>query len=312
MIYVLVGENAFARELELARIVSGRDAEQLDTSTLELRDLADILSGQTLFSAERVIVLRGASANKALWDALVDRLDTVDATTTLILVETKLDKRTKAYKTLQKTAKVILCDFWTDRQAAQAEQWLKKYAEQQGLDLAHEHASDMVRRATRPSDNDDKPIIDQQLLASVAQQLSLLKSVDTAAIDAVLPPTTHDNVFALLDAALSGDVARIQTMISRLSQHQDGHRTLALLASQVTNLAALNLAQGKPMQQVASDIGANSYALSALEYQAERLDRRTVRLAVESIAAADHALKTGQSDVWSLIESALLKIALAK
>lgn len=307
--YGLIGENSFVREQELARIVGSRVAETFDGADLDVRDLADVLATQTLFSSERIVILRDAGTSKPLWDALTTQFDRIDDSLTVVLVETKLDKRTKAYKFLQQHAKLTACDYWSDRQTSKAEAWLASYAKEHGVNLESRAVTNMVRRAIRPSDIDDKPVIDQQLLASSVQQLAVLDMpVEPGLIDTVLPPVSHDNVFGLLAATLGGDTPRVRHMIDHLRHHQAGHRLMALVASQATNLAALVLAGNRSVDEVAADIGAHPYALRQLAPLAKQLDRRAIERAIDVLAQADWRAKSG-AEVWGVIETALVSLA---
>ncbi len=78
----------------------GVRAETIDVDRLNLNSLADIVRGTSLFRETRLVVLRQLSEHKELWTKLGDWARDVSADTTLVLVETKPDKRTKAYKTL--------------------------------------------------------------------------------------------------------------------------------------------------------------------------------------------------------------------
>lgn len=310
MIYGVIGENSFAREQRVSQIVGERAAERYDGVEIEPLDLSDVLAAQTLFAADRVVVLRDASLNKALWGILVDRLETIDESLTLVIVETKLDKRTKAYKQLQKHAQLTTCDYWSDRQTAQAEAWLRDYATKHGLTLEQSVIGDLVRRATRPSDTGDKPVIDQQLLASAVEQLALVDAaIDSELIATVMPAVTHDNVFGLLAAAMRGDTERLEQMLSRLRHDQEAHRLLALLASQATNLAALVLSGGRSADSVAADIGASPYAVSQLTTLAGESTRADITMVIDALKTADMRAKTG-ADAWGALETALLQVVI--
>ena len=70
MLYVLVGENVYRRDEELASIVAGRPIERINGDDLEASDVADDFAGQTLFSSDDVTVVRDLSANTASWQAM--------------------------------------------------------------------------------------------------------------------------------------------------------------------------------------------------------------------------------------------------
>ncbi len=243
---------------------------------MSVNQLGDALGGQTLFGGGEAVVIRRSSKNRSLWDALADWAEKLDDETTLILLETKPDKRTKTYKALQTHAKLVNCEAWSSRQTAQAESWLRDYAVKLGISLDTAITRSMVQRAIRPSEIDEKPIIDQQLLATAVKQLSLADTVDEAVLDTVMPPSLSENVFSLLERAIQGDIPTVQRMVSHLSSaQQDGHQTFGLLASQASNLAALTMSSQSP-EQIAMDIGANPYALRQLAPIARQCSRERI------------------------------------
>lgn len=309
MIYLLVGENVFARDENLARIVGDGDVERYGGDEVDESRMVDIFAGATLFASQRTVVIDELSQNKSMWALLPDRIGQLDDATTLVLCETRLDKRTKAYKTLQKRAKVIDCTPWSLRQSRQAEQWLTQYARTHDVKLSPAQVDELVARAVRPG-LDDQPMIDQAQLATVVGQLRNVPEVTSDVIDTVMAGESHDNVFGLLDAALAGDQRRLDTMITRLQPHQDGHRVMALLSSQAVQLAGLVLARESGItdtNQIASDIGAHPYALRQLERRASNMSRSDAARLIERLAWADERLKRGAKP-WQLIAIALRTI----
>jgi len=313
MLYCLLGENTFVRREELAKLLAGREALERDGSTIDVNELPTLLAGQSLFDTHNTIVIDAASTNKALWDALEPWLGKLDADTMLILCETKLDKRTKTYKSLQKTARIINCDPLTSRDSTKAVSWLSSYAEKHGVTISRALAGDMVARAHRASAVDDRTtVIDQELLATAVKQLAAAdRPIDEDTIETILPPALSENVFMLLEHALRGRVDEVRRMCDNLERgQQDGHQTFGLLASQVTTIAAIVYA--KDPATVASDIGAHPYSVQQLRTVASACSAESIRHAVEALAIADEQLKSSRGTPWLLIEKALLTIALYK
>lgn len=151
MIYLLVGENLYKRDSELAKLVGSSEVERYAGDEVDQPRLVDIFSGATLFNPSRIVLVDELSANKSVWSELPDWLSKMTEDTTLILTEMRIDKRTKTYKALQKYAKVIDCAPLTLRQSRQAEQWLAKYASDNNVELSNEQVSEMVARAVRPA-----------------------------------------------------------------------------------------------------------------------------------------------------------------
>lgn len=299
MVTLLFGENSYEREAALERIsanFSGQ-SERIDSSDLALSNLVDLLMGQSLFSDKRLVVVRDLASNRPVWDALADWLDKVSDDIIFILVEEKLDKRTKTYKALKSLASVQEFTPWTERDSVKAEQWVIEQAPSYGLSLPAAQARQLV----------DRVGVDQWQLSQGLAKLELYGEVSANAINQVVDANPSASVFALLETALRGDQKRLQELIRVLETEQDPYQTLGLLASQAIQLMALVAAE--PGDNVASDFGAHPYAISRLKPLAARQDAAGARRIVQTLAAVDTQMKSSSVAPWLLLEQALLKIA---
>lgn len=309
---MLLGENGFVRDERIATISQGKTLERYAGHDVDESRLVDILSGMSLFLAERVVLIDELSANKTVWNGLPQWLERADDQTTIIFVETKCDKRTKSYKALQSQATIIECVPWRLRQTRQAETWLAQYAAEQGLALSPQQVRELVARAVRLG-IDEQPMIDQLLLATVISQLRHVEQVTGDHIDAVMAGESHDNVFGLLEAALKGHHQQVGQMIDRLRHHQDGHRVLALLRSQSIQLAGLVLASERavPIDTVARDLGAHHFALQQLAALAAAMTHDEAADLIERMAWADERMKRGAAP-WQMVEATMYALGQKK
>ena len=171
MIYLIIGTNAYRAQYELQRLVKslGVRPEKIDAASLDLNKLADTVRGLSLFQEQRLIVIERLSERKDLWDKLGEWASDIAAETYLVLIEPRPDKRTKTFKILQKTAKLVEAMPLTDRQRPAAEKWLLDYASEHGVKLTKTQASDMVARAIVDDEKSRSAEIDQlQLTHAVA------------------------------------------------------------------------------------------------------------------------------------------------
>ncbi len=299
MITFLTGENTFELTRALDVIVGAFDGtvEKFDGSDLQLAQLPDLLLGGTLFAEKRLVVIKGLSENKQLWDALPDWLSRMSDDIHLVLVEQKPDKRTKTYKDLKKHANVQEFVLWGDRDISTAESWVVAEAKRQSLALDKKSAQTLVARVG----------MDQWQLYQALQKLAVLDNVTSEVISQIIEATPSENVFNLLEAALRGNSQQVTQMVQGLQRSQDPYMTFGLLSGQVFQLAALAISN-KPAGEVASDIGAHPYALSKLEPHSKRLGRTGTRKVVSIFADTDVAMKSTATDPWLLIEEALIKV----
>jgi len=300
MITLLLGENSFeiTRGLNYLEAEFDGAAEKIDGETLELKQLPDLLMGATLFARKRLVIIKNLSENKTVWEKLPDWLDRISDDVHVVLVEQKPDRRSRTYKALQKVATVRQFPAWTDRDSAVAEKWVAGEAERQKLALDKKSIHSLVERVG----------VDQWQLYYALQKLAALPEVNPTAIENIIEANPRENVFNLLDAALRGNMVKVQEMLRVLEMGEDPYRLFGLLSTQIFQLALLSVSD-KPANDVAKDSGAHPFALSKLAPHVKKLGKSGVREVVVAMAEADTALKTSAADPWLLIERALLKIA---
>lgn len=309
MIHLLLGENSFEIERRLRELVAAfsGEVERVDGSEIGLERLPDLLLGTTLFSTERLVVIKGASENKPVWDALGNWAERGIASD-LILIDPKPDKRTKAYKTLQKIATVIEANEWTDRERVRAEKWLREYATSKSVTLQNEQVTKMVVRATVPSQRPGSFTISQQMLASAIDALAGTELVTDDMLEAVLPETTQDTVFSILHTAISGDAQRLMPLITNLRASSDPYMTLGFVMSQWSLLVSIALTN-KPANEIASTIGAHPFVVQNLWTDSRQIKLVDVTKFTHQLATLDDRLKTTATDPWDGLTNWLMAVA---
>ena len=299
MLYLILGENAYRAEQELARLISDSNAspERLDAGALTDNTLADIVRGGSLFSEKRLVVLRQLSENKSVFEKLAEWASEVPSDTTLVLLESKLDKRTKAYKGLMKQAKVIPCEPLTERDSYEAESWLAALAKAQKVGLTTEQIGNMVTRALVAGEKPAQRNIDQMQLAQAIKALKGTDEVTDDMIATVLPPAPGDTVFDLLDMATRRQTARVDALLAELERTDDPHRTLALIMGQWAQLVAVSMAD-TPSAAVAVELGLHPFVAKKLQELARQFTPNEIKTITALAADLDAGSKLSQFAPW--------------
>jgi DNA polymerase III delta subunit len=286
-------------EREVARRIAAFDgeAEKRDGESLAVADLQDLLRGQSLFSDKRLIIIKHLSENKAVWEILASRIESMSSDIDLLLIESKPDKRIKAYKDIVKQATLKNFPAWTHRDTNQALQWVADEAKNRGVGLTDKHARHLVQRVG----------FDQWLLHHAIEKLSLTGDISIEIIDELIEANPDENIFALLDTALRGDAKGVQDSIANLKLTTDAYQTFGLLSSQILQLSALALTD-KSSAEVAKDIGAHPFVLSKLSQYAARLSKTEIKALIDETADADMLMKSSGLDPWLHVEQLLLRI----
>lgn len=299
MITLLMGENSYEIHQRLRQLEAEFQdtVEKLDGAELELHNLSDLISGTSLFHQKRMIVIRDLSSNKTLWEKLPDWLDRTSDDIHLVIVEPKPDKRTKTYKALQKSANVLEYKPWSERDDAQAAQWIMSEAEARKLALTPALARLLVARVG----------VDQWQLAQAIDKLLAAGEVTEDVIINVIDARPSENVFDLFETALKGDVNRLRELLAALNTTEDPYMLFGLLSGQAFQLMVLALARDE--QDVAKDFGVHPYALSRMQPYATRRGSAGAREVLLAFNQADEAIKTSYVDPWTVIEQVLFTVA---
>lgn len=298
MIYLLHGDNEFEKRAALAALVGDADVMRRDGEALTLADIQEITIGQTLFTQSSVYVISRLSDNPDIWLRLPEI--SFDDDNTIILVENKLDKRTKTYKWLQKTAKTQEFVPLGDRQKPQLITWCETQAHERGYKLTRKQIGMLI----------DRLGFDQLRLSNFLDQLALAEKITDALINDLVPLARSENVFDLFVAALSKDYETVHSIISYLESESgvDGaYQTMGLLASQATNLVALVLSGGDN-KLVAADFSVNPYVLQRLSSSVRASNVERLKQINNALFQADLQMKTTGVNPWLLIETALVDL----
>lgn len=301
-----MGENSFEINERVTRLVAEYEGEveRLDGSELAPEQLPDLLSGITLFSTKRLIVLKHASQNKLVWTALGEWLER-GITNDLALVETTLDKRTKIFKWLQKNAKTVEAK---NLQPHEAVRWLiqlnkpsvdKTTKEQSSFEIERDVAEYLVEYVGT----------DQWRLSNELTKLKLSKQkITLELVREIAEPTLQATSFELLDAAFARNRDRLEKSFSVVSRNEDAHMFFGLLASQIYALALMCSAGSRRNDEVAKSSGVHPYVLQKITPLAHATSHEQLRDLVGRLAELDEHLKSRPVDPWVQIHSFLLQI----
>jgi len=299
MITLLTGENSFELREALQGIVVDFDgmAERVDGSSLELRQLPDLLMGGTLFAEKRLVIISELSHNSTLWQKLPEWLPRVSDDVHLVLVDEKPDKRTVSYKALKEVARLQDYPAWGDRDQSKAEQWLATRAKANGLTLDTKTVRHIVNRVG----------LNQWLLSNALDTLSLLDEITPEAINQTIIANESENVFELFETALSGNRAVLQDTLRTLELQKDPYAIFALLSSQAFSLAAVTYADDN--QNASKDFAIHPFVASKLIRHAKRLGKPAVTRIMRQFAQTDADMKISKAEPWLLIERLLFDLA---
>ncbi len=308
MIYFLHGDNDYlisrrAKELRqaFAREHSPDAITTIDGTEVVPADLTSQLTALSLFDPYRLVVVSAVTAQAGNWTMLETNLAHIPEQTTVILTDIKALSKvhnltiTRTMKELRRLGATVE-KFDLAKSSYQLRPWLEAELKRHRLSVER-GVTDKLLELTAGEENQ------QARLELELDKLALLSGELTVRlVEQYVQPSPQTNAFAILEAGLAGDQAKVAQLLDRLIMAgEDSSRLLGLLASQALALAGV---------LTGAKVKLSPYQLNQTRQLAERLgDRQLSRRlgeVVEKLAQLDGKIKQSAPDeAWLYIRTAL-------
>ena len=311
MIYFLHGDNDYlisqrTKELRqaFAREHSPDAITTIDGTEVAPADLTSQLTALSLFDPYRLVIVSAVTAQAGNWTMLETNLAHIPEQTTVILTDIKALSKvrnltiTRTMKELRRLGATIE-KFDLAKSSYQLRPWLEAELKRHRLSVER-GVTDKLLELTAGEENQ------QARLKLELDKLALLSGELTVQlVEQYVQPSPQTNAFAILEAGLAGDQAKVAQLLDRLIMTgEDSNRFLGLLASQALALAGV---------LTGAKVKLSPYQLNQTRQLAERLgDRQLSRRlgeVVEKLAQLDGKIKQSTPDqAWVYIRSTLSNI----
>ena len=311
MIYLLHGDNDYLisqRVKELRQAFAQKHSPgaitTIDGTEVAPADLASQLTALSLFDPYRLVIVSAVTAQAGNWTMLETNLAHIPEQTTVILTDIKALSKvrnltiTRTMKELRRLGATVE-KFDLAKSSYQLRPWLETELERHQLSVER-GVTDKLLELTAGEENQ------QARLKLELDKLALLSGELTVRlVEQYVQPSPQTNAFAILEAGLAGDQAKVAQLLDRLiTAGEDSNRFLGLLASQALALAGV---------LTGAKVKLSPYQLNQTRQLAERLgDRQLPRRlgeVVEKLAQLDGKMKQSAPDeAWLYIRSTLSNI----
>lgn len=306
MIVTLTGPNDFARARELAALTANFVAEHgdfaletLDGEEASFERLQEALQSLSFLAPKKLVVLRMPGANKQFTEAAEALLKDVPETTDVIIVEPKLDKRLSYYKFLKRAT-----DFreFVELDPNGLARWASDYAKQNGGELAPNDARILVERSGAGQ---------QRLQHELDKLLAYDPKISRASIELLTELTPQSTVFALLDAAFSGNAARAAELYTeQRALKVEPQAIIAMLAWQLHILAMVKTAGGRSVDDIAREAKLNPFVVRKSFGLVRATSLETLKVHVAGLLDLDQKLKSAAIDADEATQLFLLTLCM--
>lgn len=302
MITLIFGENAYERDSQLDKLIS-QSFDRYDGLEINTNQLSQIILGVSLFNPSNISVIYNLSENKDLWNFLGENLtDDIISRAEIILIDSKIDKRSKTFKLLQKKANIIECKPLSEKNLSAVKRWLLDFAKSKDIKLLPSAAEEIV----------EKIGADQYKLKNELDRLSVMGDITSEVVKKFTPRQLKDMAYDLLELAIKGDEANLRIAIKDTQIISDPYKTFGLLVSQFFNISAIVLEPNYSTNIIAEKLGVNLFVLNKLKSSASSLSIGDLRRIILEFTDADRKIKTSGDDPWVVIQTMLMSICQIK
>lgn len=311
MIYFLHGDNDYLisrRVKELRQAFAQKNGigaiTAIDGTEVAPTDLTSQLTALSLFDPYRLVVVSAVTAQAGNWTILETNLAHIPEQTTVILTDIKALSKvhnltiTRTMKELRRLGATIE-KFDLAKSSYQLRPWLGAELKRHRLSVER-GVTDKLLELTAGEENQ------QARLELELDKLALLSGELTVQlVEQYVQPSPQTNAFAILEAGLAGDQAKVAQLLDRLIMTgEDSNRFLGLLASQALALAGV---------LTGAKVKLSPYQLNQTRQLAERVGahRLKSRLGgiIAKLAQLDGKMKQSAPDeAWLYIRSTLSNI----
>lgn len=302
MIYTLTGNNFYLRSKKLnelkqafAEVHGIENIENKAGEELAVSDLPTLFQGATLFSSHRMVIIRSASENKELQEALLAQLERASEEVEVVLIEPLFDKRTVFYKSLKKFTEF---HEFEEPKEFELQKWVSEYVKDRGGVIDSSSARLLVEFVG----------LDQQRLAHEIEKLvNFQPEITKQSIEALVERRPQSTVFQLLEYALSNQQEKALKTLENLEKaFEDPFQITNLLIWQIQVLAVVKSAGGKSDSEIAKEAKFNPFVVSKTKSLAKKIEKAKLRSIINAVAELDISLKTTNASPWRSLEATIL------
>ncbi len=304
MIITISGNNMFACSQRLHELVSKFVAdhgelavERIDGEEKDVAAVKDAVQGVGFLTSNKLVVLRGMSANKTVAEQAEQIFSSISDTTDVIVFEPITDKRTVFYKYLKANTQF---EEYQELDENHLASWLVEQAKKSSAVLSHSDARYIVERVG----------VGQQRLASELEKLILYDiNISRDTIELLVPATPQGKIFELLDAAFAGRKQKaLELYTDQRAQNVEPQAIAAMLAWQLQIMALAKFGGKKPSGEIAKDAGVSPYPLSKASGMVSRIPLEQLKQMINDLTMIDFYSKTSKYDLDEALKTYIVTL----
>jgi DNA polymerase III delta subunit len=254
---VLTGDNEYLIKKRLSELVEdfqkkngNFSIERIDSKKIDFEDLMSNLQSVSLLSPNRMFILDRPGAYESWAEDFNELIKTIPSTTTVVVLEPKIDKRLKYFKDLRKVDQFESYDVLY---GAQLSKWIVDYVAKQKATIDFVDANYLIEIVG----NDQNRLVNE-LDKLIAYDVKITRSN----IDLLVEPSLNTTAFKLLDVAFSGEYQQVSKIFNQLIVDKTAiAQIIGAIAWQLQLFAIIKSAPNLSPSQIAQKAGVSLFVI---------------------------------------------------
>ena len=305
MIKIIAGNNWYAVKTEIDKVV----AEFLKTGNhlnIErfygpdgtLADVQAALDSVSLFAEEKLVIVDGLSAHKDALEDLDKFFNQVSDTTTFLVVETDVDKRSSYYKSLKKQQSF---SEYNELDEPSLVNWAISFVKDFDGEMNRIDARYLVNRVGLNQTN---------LEHELRKLVNYDPKITPQNIDLLTDPTPNTTIFNLVETAFAGYPERALNIYDQQRKLKvEPQAIFGMLVWQMHLVAVCAAAGDKSSNQIASETSLNNFTLSKAKNIASKMGSAKVRQYLDFLLNIERTSRRQTYNFDDAMKLAIMKLA---
>lgn len=307
-IYLLYGEEAYLKRQYKDKLVQAlvEKGDTMNFSSYEGKDinpkeLIDLAETMPFFAKHRVILVEDSGFFKNSCEDLAGYLPDLPESTCFLFVESEVDKRSKMYKQVKKSGRIVCFDRQSDEILMR---WVGTRLKREGKTMTRAAYQHFIEKTGNDMEN-----IDKELEKLICYCLDL-EAIDIEQVEAVCVEQTTNKIFDMVNAiSEKRQKAALDLYYDLLTLKEPPMRILFLILRQFQKLMLIKelSLQGTDNRTIASKAGMPEFAVRKNQAMAKNFKMEQLQSAIEDGIELEESVKTGRMNDRIAVEVLIVK-----
>ena len=294
-VYLLYGEEAYLKKQYKEKLrnamLSPEDTMNYayyEGKGININEVIDLAETLPFFAERRLIIMEDTGLFKSASSELADYLKEMPDTTSMIFIETEVDKRNKLYKAVQSKGRVVELG---RQDEATLIRWVASGMKREGKNVSESTVRHLLAKVGTDMENIQKEL--EKLFCYTMNK----DSVTLEDVEAICTTQITNQIFDMVNAVADKQQKKaLQYYYDLLALKEPPMRILFLLARQFKQLLEVKDMdqRGYGRKEIAEKVGLSPFVVGKYQAQAKAFQVKELRSIIEDSVETEECVKTGK------------------